>query len=151
MIIKFFGHSLFKTTAKYRQKILDFLYKQVGNAPADMYLGGYGEFDGFAYECCKKYKETHPNVSLAFITPYLTDSYQKNRLIYEKRRYDEIIYPEIEDKPLKFAIVYRNSWMVEKADLVVCGINHRSGGAYKTYQFAKQKGKRIFNVTDIDF
>lgn len=148
MIITFCGHAHFHKTKEYEQKILSFLAEKVGDNSVDMYLGGYGDFDTFAYECCKKYKKTHPNVSLVFITPYITVEYQRNHLEKQKQFYDEIIYPEIEDKPLKFAIIYRNRWMVEKADCVVCGIMRNRGGAYETYQYARRKKKMIFNVVD---
>ena len=151
MIITFCGHSQFIRTEEYEQKILAFLEEKVGDNPADFYLGGYGSFDSFAYDCCKKYKATHPGVSLIFITPYMTVEYQQNHLEYQKTRYDEIIYPKIEDKPPRFAITYRNRWMVEQADYVICGITHDWGGAYKTYQHAKRKKKHIFNVTEKEF
>ena len=77
MIITFCGHAQFRKSGEYEQKILGFLEETVGDQPAEMYLGGYGEFDNFAYDCCKKYKETHPKVSLIFVTPYLTVEYQK--------------------------------------------------------------------------
>ena len=109
MIVTFCGHAQFHKTEEYEQKILAFLEEKVGDNPADFYLGGYGSFDSFAYDCCKQYKATHPGVSLIFITPYMTVEYQQNHLEFEKKRYDEIIYPEIEDKPLKFAITY-SSW-----------------------------------------
>ena len=104
MIITFFGHSNFVGTEKFEKQIFCFLEETVGDAPAEMYLGGYGGFDSFAYECCKKYQASHENVSLIFVTPYLTLDYQKKRLNHEKTRYDAILYPEIENKPLKFAI-----------------------------------------------
>lgn len=121
---------------------------KIGDAPAEAYLGGYGDFDELAYNCCKKYQADHPGFSLVFITPYITEDYQKNHLEYIKDRYDGIIYPEIEDKPLKFAISYRNRWMVEKADYIICGILCECGGAYKAYFYAKTKNKPIFNITD---
>jgi hypothetical protein len=34
---------------------------KVGNNTAHIYLGDYGDFDNFAYDCCKKYQATHPN------------------------------------------------------------------------------------------
>lgn len=148
MVITFCGHSRFQKTEEYEQKLLTLLEKIVGEQPADMYLGGYGEFDAFAYDCCKKYKQTHPNVALIFITPYLTEEYQKNHLCYQKERYDAIVYPEIEDKPLRLAIVYRNRWMVEKADYVICGVNHAWGGAFHTYRYAKKKEKKTVNITE---
>lgn len=150
MIVTFCGHAHFSKTEECEQKLLSFLEEKVGDRSADMYLGGYGGFDGFAYDCCKKYKETHPNVSLVFVTPYLTAEYQKNHLSYQKTRYDLILYPEIEDKPLRFAIFYRNRYMVEKADYVVAYVSHSFGGAYTTYKHAKRKGKMIFNLADFE-
>ena len=150
MIVTFCGHAHFSKTEECEQKLLSFLEEKVGGRSVDMYLGGYGGFDGFAYDCCKKYKETHPNVSLVFVTPYLTTEYQKNHLSYQKTRYDLILYPEIEDKPLRFAISYRNRYMVEKADYVVAYVSHGFGGAYATYTHAKRKGKMIFNLADFE-
>lgn len=150
MIVTFCGHRRFSKEEKYEEAILSFLEEKVGNQTVEMYLGGYGNFDSFAYECCKKYKQEHPNVTLVFITPYMTVEYQKNHLEEQKKRYDLIIYPEIEDKPIKFAITYRNKWMVEKADFVVCYIERDYGGAYQTYKYAKRKGKAIFNIAQKD-
>lgn len=107
MIVTFCGHTQFSKSEEYEQQILAFLEEKVGDQPADMYLGGYGSFDSFAYDCCKKYKETHPNVSLVFVTPYLTIDYQKNHLDYQKTRYDSILYPEIEDTKINQIVYYR--------------------------------------------
>ena len=146
MIVTFCGHGDFHRTEAYERKLLTFLEENVGDAPADMYLGGYGNFDAFAYDCCKCYQKTHPSVSLYLITPYMTPQYQKDHLEPQRGRYDGIIYPELEGKPPRFAISYRNKWMVEKADLLVCGIDHAFGGAYKTYLYAKRKKKFVFNM-----
>ena len=113
-----------------------------------MYLENYGEFDAFVYECCKKYQANHPLTKLIFVTPYITPKYQKLHLQYLTSKYDEIICPPIEDKPQKFAISYRNKWMVEQADYVICGIQHEWRGAYQTYRHAKRKSKPIFNLIE---
>lgn len=146
MTIAFFGHAKYVKIAEHEQKILDFLEEKVGDMPADMFLGGYGEFDAFAYECCKKYQATHPNISLFFITPYMEESYLQKRADYLNKAYDGIIYPEIEDKPIKFAIFYRNRWIVEKSDYVICAVSHNYGGAYKAYSYALRKNRRVFNI-----
>ena len=151
MIIAFCGHAQFCGSYKYEQRILDFLEEHVGERAADMYLGGYGGFDAFAYDCCKKYKETHPNISLVFVTPYITFDYQQNHLKDQAMRYDSIIYPEIEDKPKRYALTYRNRWMVDKADLVITGILHSYGGAYDTYSYAVRRKKRTLSVTEKEF
>lgn len=115
-----------------------------------MYLGGYGDFDDFAYDCCKKYKKSHPNVTLVYVTPYITVEYQKKHLNCEKKRYDLILYPEIESIPKRYAITYRNKYMAEKADYIVAYVSHAWGGAYTMFKYAKRKGKEIFNLADFE-
>ena len=150
MIVTFCGHAQFSKSKEYEQQILAFLEEKIGDRPADMYLGGYGDFDDFAHDCCNKFKKLHPNVSLVLVTPYLTIDYQKNYLEYQKARYDSILYPEIENKPKRYAITYRNKYMVEKADYVIAYVSHDWGGAYATYKYAKRKGKEIFNLAKME-
>ena len=142
MIITFCGHSDFVGNKEYEKKILDYLSAKIGDTPTDFYLGGYGSFDTFAYACTKKYKTTHPNTKLIFVTPYITPEYLRNHLEYYKSQYDEIIYPEIENVPPKFAIDRRNRWMIEKSDCVIAYVDHSWGGAYQTYNYAKKKRKK---------
>ena len=148
MIITFCGHSQFIKKEEHEQRILKFFEDKIGDNPADLYLGGYGNFDKFAYYCGKKYKATHPKVSLIFVTPYLNVKNEYQQSVCKKNMYDLIIYPEIEDKPLKFAISYRNKYMVEKADYVIAYIDHEWGGAYQTYKHAKRKHKEILNLAN---
>ncbi len=148
MIITFCGHAKFQKAQKNEEEFLTYLEKLVGDQRAQMYLGGYGAFDAFAYHCCKKYQTTHKKISLVFVSPYLPSINQNEYWAYQKSRYDEILYPEIEDKPIKFAITYRNRYMVDKANYVIAYVDHNWGGAYQTYQYAKRKNKPIFNLAD---
>lgn len=144
MIITFCGHADFVSTQEYRQRVLDLLEREVGDASVDFYLGGYGAFDQFAYSCCKAYQKEHPKALLVFVTPYRVVKKMMGRDPGEL--YDAILYPPIEDKPLKFAILYRNQYMVEQADLVIAYVAHSTGGAYQSYQYARRKGKTLFNL-----
>lgn len=146
IIITFCGHAQFSKSAEYERIVLDYLTETAKDQPIDFYLGGYGEFDSFAYDCAKTYQKTHPHTSLYLITPYMTATYQKNHLTYQKDRYDGIIYPELENKPQRLAISYRNKWMVEQASYIIAYVDHAWGGAYSTYQYAKRKGKTILNL-----
>ena len=49
MVVTFCGHAQFSKSEEYEQQILAFLEEKVGDQPADMYLGGYGSFDSFAW------------------------------------------------------------------------------------------------------
>ena len=145
MIVTFCGHSQFAKAEKYEDKLLSLLESIVRNSPTEFFLGGYGAFDDFAYRCCKKYQMTHSNTKLIYITPYLP---RENQLKDKAAQYDAIIYPEIESAPPRYAISHRNRWMVEKADLVICFITHRSSGAYQAYRHAIGKSKTVFNLAD---
>ena len=120
MIITFCGHADFQKTNEREKQLLSFLEKTIGDHAVKFYLGGYGAFDEFAYECCKKYKRTHINVDLTLVIPYF--HFEKSKVNDYFEKYDEIIYPPIEDKPPKFAIVYRNQYMIDEADLVVAHV-----------------------------
>jgi len=55
------------------------------------------------------------------------------------------------DNPLKVEELpeeqIRNREMVDRADLVICYIEHKEGGAYKTVQYALMMGKTVINLT----
>ena len=48
----------------------------------------------------------------------------------------------------KAAIQVRNQEMVDRSDLIVCCIEHNSGGAFQTVEYAKKKNKEIVNLSD---
>lgn len=141
MVVTFCGHSQYTESVEDEQKILSLLTELVGDSHAELYLGGYGSFDAFARKCGRKYQETHPNTELVLVTPYIKTDYPKDR-------YDDILYPELESVPPKFAISRRNQWMAEHADYIIAYINHDWGGAHQMYQHAKRKRKPLFNLTE---
>ncbi len=145
MIITFCGHADFFRTEEREQQLLAILENRIGSENADVYLGDCGSFDSFAYSCCKKYQQMHPNIKLVFVTPYMTEEYLKSR----REKYDEVIYPELERKPKKFAISYRNKYTVESADLVIAFVTRTYGGAYAAYKHASKKSKEIINLATI--
>ena len=89
-------------------------------------------------------KADFPEIELIFITPYLDKNYSK--LEFAKYHYDDVIFPPLESVPLKFAILKRNEWMVDEADLVIAYVMYSWGGATKTLEYAKRKKKTIINL-----
>ena len=144
MVVAFLGHSDFRESIFYENRILNILEEITDADGISLYFGGYGAFDLFALKCGKKYKEKYCRVKLSFITPYIYEGYSK--LDYAKTAYDEIIYPPIEQVPLKFAIVKRNEWMMRNADLIIAYITRGWGGAATTLEYAKKQGKKVINI-----
>ena len=150
MIIAFCGHSDYIENPEDEKKILDILQKEGVDAGNEFFLGEYGGFDTFSYKCAKGFKNTHPNNKLIFVTPYLIDGNRKKNMEFKRERFDLIIYPELENIPPRFAILYRNRWIVEQADIIIAYITHKYGGAYTMYRYAKQKNKKIYNIATFE-
>ena len=126
MVITFCGHSKYEGTAEDEIKILKLLNQKAGNSSVEFFLGGYGGFDWFTYRCAKKFQKEHKDAKLIWITPYLNIPLADDK----KRRFDLIVYLELEKIPLKYAIVYRNRWMVEQADIVISYIINQTAFSY---------------------
>ena len=146
MIITFCGHSNCLFLDEEKEKLKQLLIKEISkNLTCKFYLGGYGAFDSLCLRTLRELKTYFPNIELLFITPYLDKNYSKLELA--KYYYDDIIFPPIENVPRKFAILKRNEWMVDSADLVIAYVKYSWGGAAKTLEYAKRKKVPIVNVT----
>ena len=144
MTVTFCGHSDFVPSTAMEARLLSVLASQIGDSPAELLLGGYGSFDRFALRCGKIFQQTHPSVSLIYVTPYMVTERQTS----VGAEYDGIVYPPLEHVPPRYAILHRNRYMVERADLVIPCITRSRGGAYQTYLHARRKGKAMINLAD---
>lgn len=144
MTVTFCGHSDFVPSTAMEARLLSVLASQIGDSPAELLLGGYGNFDRFALRCGKIFQQTHPSVSLIYVTPYMVTERQTS----VGAEYDGIVYPPLEHIPPRYAILHRNRYMVERADLVIACITRSRGGAYQTYLHARRQGKTMINLAD---
>lgn len=147
MTVSFFGHSNFLGDKSYEDKMLSIIEDSVGGGEVSFLLGNYGAFDNFAYECCKKYKYKHQSATLVFVTPYISEGY-RSRLEHAAADYDAIAYPPIENRPYKFAIHYRNRYIVDNSDLVICYLTKHYGGAYEAVKYALGRGRKVINMAE---
>ena len=81
------------------------------------------------------------------VLPYATAEYTNNQEYFEEYYDDiEVSYAASKAHP-KAAIQIRNREMVERADLIVCFIERKSGGAYESVRYAETIEKTIINIT----
>lgn len=113
-------------------------------------IGNDGEFDLMASSAIKQAIRRYGcgNTSLVLVLPYMKAEYRDNEKQYLEY-YDEI---EICEKSArahyKSAIQVRNRYMADRSDLIVCYILHKSGGAYKTVQYAVKQGCALVNIAN---
>ena len=113
-------------------------------------VGRNGEFDQLVSSTVRRVKRNYrdDNSALMLVLPYLTAEYENNHQSFHEY-YDEIeICQDAAGGHYKAAIQVRNREMVDRSDLVVCCIEHNSGGAFQTVQYAKKKNKEIVNLSD---
>ena len=145
MIITFCEHSDFSFSDDIKQQLKNILLNEIRKNPTcKFYLGGYGDFDSLCLRTLRELKKEFQSIELIFITPYIDKNYSK--LEFAKYHYDDVIFPPLERVPRKFAILKRNEWMVEEADLVIAYVMYSWGGAAKTLEYAKRKMKQIINL-----
>ena len=61
--------------------------------------------------------------------------------------YTDTIFPEgIELVHPKFAIQWRNRYLIDMADICLCYVNQTWGGAYKFASLAKHRGVQVVNL-----
>ena len=148
MIISFVGHSFVQSSAVVKEMVKEQIRNCILNRESVIcYLGGYGDFDNICASACNELKNEYSCIETVFVSPYLNE--ERN----EKGRfgvgiYDSLIYPPIENVPIRYAILKRNEWMMENADLVIAYVKHNHGGAYKALCVAKRKKKLIVNISD---
>ncbi len=137
MTVTFCGHrQIFDQDAV--SKWLDLILPSlIEGGATTFYLGGYGAFDRLAAAAVRRQKTVYPAIEAVLVLPYLDRN-------MDASDYDRTTYPPLERVPPRFAIVKRNQWMVEGADVVISAVAHGWGGAAKTLHHAKRKGKVIF-------
>ena len=150
MIITLCGHSNDLSSLEDEEQLLNLLETVACGNQVDFYIGGYGSFDSFALKCARRYKEYHEKAKLVFITPYLGKWLNERSDIFQKY-YDEIVYPEIEHVPPKFAIIKRNEWMVDQADYIIGYVRTHCGGAYRMLLYAHKHKKPYINLYQGDY
>ena len=148
MIITFLGHREIYNRSSIHENIRNAILNNITrNEKIYFYCGGYGDFDNMCLEVCHSLKENIIDCEIVYITPYITESHQKQiKQLLDLKVYDSIIYPSLEKVFPRYAISYRNKWMIDQADLVIAYVEHEYGGAYTSLQYAIKHKKSIINL-----
>ena len=112
----------------------------VSNNVHIFYVGNHGNFDRLVLSVLKELKNKYQNIEYYVVLAYLPPE------SHGLENY-ETIFPEgIENVPKRFAIDFRNRWMIKRSDYVVTCINRNFGGAAKARDFAEKQGKKIVEI-----
>ena len=88
------------------------------------------------------------NSALVLVLPYPTAEYLNNENFFHDYYTDVEISHAASVAHPKSAIQIRNREMVDRADLIICYIEHEKGGAWQTVEYAIKQGKTVINLAD---
>lgn len=111
----------------------------------EFYVGNHGEFDRKAEYVLKQLSKEYPHIRCAVVwsrTPQTPAWETKGEL--------PVVFPnEVATAIPRFAILTRNRWMLERADVVVTYVKHAMGGSGRFQEMALKQGKRVIRLADI--
>ena len=151
--VAFFGHRYIDNPFRIEERLEEEIRSLLREKEyVDFLVGRNGDFDQYASSTVLRIRKSwgDHNSSLVLVLPYATAEYLNNQEYYEDYYSDiEISYEASKSHP-KSAIQIRNREMVDRADLIICCIEHKSGGAYRTIQYALEQDKKIINLAQND-
>ena len=140
--VTFFGHRHLSDPFAVEKQLEPILHDLITSKEyVYFFVGRDGEFDQLAASTVRKAIGDYAcgNASLILVLPYERAEYRDNRESFEAY-YDEIeICLESANAHPKAAIFERNNQMILQADLVICAIEHDSGGAFMAVKFAEKQ------------
>lgn len=141
MAVTFFGHQ--DTPNEIEPSLRTTLVDLIENHGAtEFYVGNNGNFYTMVRRQLEELSQVYPityNVVLAYIPT-------------KKSEYDDFtntLLPEsIETVPKRFAISYRNKWMIQQSDIVVTYVTHTYGGAWQFKVLAERQEKKVIELSE---
>lgn len=107
------------------------------------YVGNQGHFDFYTRAALRQLQQKYP-IRYAVVLVYMPG---------EKTEYDvygdndDTMLPEgIEEVHPKYAISWRNDWLLRQSNFVIAYIHHNWGGAARYVQKAYRQGKTVINL-----
>ena len=139
----FFGHRDCKESIK--PLLLDAIEKMITSCGVStFYVGNHGNFDIFVLQVLRKLKEKYPQILFWVVLSDMPCGDLANVNVSK-----ETILPSgIENVPKRFAILYRNNWMIKNSNYVITYITHSYGGAAQFAQKAKRLKRTVINLAN---
>ena len=110
------------------------------------YVGNNGNFDKIAISLLRQLKNKYPHIVYEIVLAYHPSSREADG--YGE---GESIFPDgIERAPRRYAITYRNNWMLKRSECVICYIRNKYGSSYQYATKAERSGKEMFYIGDGD-
>lgn len=143
-----FGHSEVDITEELKAKTSIEIDKAIEDGVRIFLFGGRSDFDDLCYDLVTEKLKANPQLNIKRVFCFALDKQLRKPPSWFKRKEYEGL--ECPTKNLNYwytAIYFRNIEIIDRSDLILFWVEQReNSGAYKTYQYAVKKHKRIVNL-----
>ena len=149
--VAFFGHRYVDNIIKVENLLEEQIRKLIDeNEYVEFLVGRNGDFDQCVSSSVLRVRKNHrdDNSALVLVLPYPTAEYLNNENYFHDYYTDIEISDAASVAHPKSAIQIRNREMADRADLIICYIEHEKGGAWQTLKYANEKGKTVINLAE---
>lgn len=147
--VAFVGHRYIDNITAVEKILEKILYDILQNKKyVELLIGRNGDFDIMATTIIKRAQKRNfdYNSSLIWVMPYQTSYYLKNSK-YLENYYDQIeICNKSSSVYFKQAFQKRNQYIIDRANLLICYVERKDGGAYQAMQYALKTHKEVINL-----
>ena len=138
----FFGHRDCPDTVK--EKLREALTDLIEHHGVNLfYVGNQGNFDAIARSVLGELKKQYPHIDYGVVLAYMPENKKESDLIS-----DAIVPEGLEFVHPRYAISWRNEWMLKQFDYVLIYITHDWGGAYRYAEKAIRQSKWVRNLAE---
>ena len=147
--VSFFGHRIIENPLLIEKRLEVLIHGLLQEQEYVVFqVGRDGEFDQIVSSTICRCKRTirGDNNAHVWVLPYETAEYRENKETF-LNYYDEVMICEASaEVHFKRAYQTRNREMVKNSDLVIFCVQHESGGAWQTMQYARRLGTPYLNI-----
>ena len=132
-----------------QKALLDIIERVYNDGVRRFYNGGAYGFDLEAARAVLLFKMSHPDVSLHIFVPCPGQSARWS--IENKRIYDYVLsqadtVDTLSPHYFNGCMQFRNSRLIDAADILIAYVGKTSGGSYQTLTQAQRKGLTVYNI-----
>lgn len=138
----FFGHH--DCPEHIRPKLREAIMTLILNENVDVfYVGNHGHFDSMVRSILRELQTAYPQIRYAVVLAYMPGKQVEG---YTDDYADTMLPEGVESVPKRFAIFWRNNWMLEHSDYVLAYVTHSWGGASQFVEKAEKRGRKVIYI-----
>ena len=141
-VCTFFGHH--DCPAEVKPKLREVLTDLMEHHSVDVfYVGNKGAYDRMVRSVLRELAQEYTHIHYAVVLERLPVKGSEA----DPEDYSDTMLPEgIEEVHPRFAISWRNKWMLRQSDYVVTHVTHSWGGAAQFAEMAARQGKNVIHL-----